>query len=163
MFEHEATYEKMCLINDSVYIAKKKGESTWTATGAQFAHPYLFKTLFSKEPIEFNDLCETKAVSTSLYLDMNEHLLEDEHNYHFVGKIGSFIPIKKGKGGGLLLREKDNKYYAATGTKGYRWLESEVVLSLNKQDDIDYSYFKKIVDDGIKEIAKYTDVEGFIS
>lgn len=162
-FEHEATYEKMCLINDSVYIAKKKGESTWTATGAQFAHPYLFKTLFSKEPIEFNDLCETKAVSTSLYLDMNEHLLEDEHNYHFVGKIGSFIPIKKGKGGGLLLREKDNKYYAATGTKGYRWLESEVVLSLNKQDDIDYSYFKKIVDDGIKEIAKYTDVEWFIS
>lgn len=72
-FEHEATYEKMCLVNDAVYIAKyDSGE--WTATGAQFAVPYVFKTLFSREPIEFNDLCETKSVKSAIYLDMNETL-----------------------------------------------------------------------------------------
>ena len=72
-FEHEATYEKMCLVNDAVYIAKYEG-GEWTATGAQFAVPFVFKTLFSKEPIEFNDLCETKSVKSAIYLDMNETL-----------------------------------------------------------------------------------------
>ena len=80
-FEHEATYERMCLVNDAVYIAKysdddvngdHKGE--WTATGAQFQHPYVFKYLFSKEPIEFRDMCETKSVKTAMYLDLNEKL-----------------------------------------------------------------------------------------
>ena len=71
-FEHEATYEKMCLVNDAVYICKHDGK--WDATGAQFAVPYVFKTLFSKEPIEFEDLCETKSVKSAIYLDMNENL-----------------------------------------------------------------------------------------
>lgn len=70
-FEHEATYEKMCLVNDAVYIAKyDNGE--WTATGAEFAVPYVFKTLFSKEPLVFDDRCVTKSVNSTLYLDMNE-------------------------------------------------------------------------------------------
>ncbi|MGE5418511.1 MAG: DUF5906 domain-containing protein, partial [Accumulibacter sp.] len=135
-FEHEDTYEKFCLVNDAVYIAKKKDTGEWTATGAQFAHPYVLKTLFTKEPIEFSDLCETKTVTSALYLDMNEGL-NDEHNYHFIGKAGLFCPIKSGCGGGILLREKDGKYYAATGSKGYRWLEAEMVQQLGKEKDID--------------------------
>ena len=205
-FEHEATYERMCLVNDAVYIAKyDNGE--WTATGTQFAVPYVFKKLFSKKPIEFEDLCETKSVSTSLYLDMNESLtvtpevkkeidwrekeekklggvvsdyiayqnpafkntmtseLKDleakSHNYIFVGRVGRFCPIKKGCGGGLLVREKDGKYYAVTGTKGYRWLESEMVRELGKQGDIDESYYKKLVDDAIDTINEYGDFEWF--
>ena len=73
-FEHEATYDRMCLVNDAVYIAKDASDGHWTATGKQFQVPYVFKTLFSKEPITFDDLCETKSVTTSLYLDMNEKL-----------------------------------------------------------------------------------------
>lgn len=73
-FEHEATYEKICLVNDAVYIAKDKADGHWTATGAQFQIPYVFKTLFSHEPIEFRDLCETKQVSSEIYLDFNEGL-----------------------------------------------------------------------------------------
>ena len=73
-FEHEATYERMCLVNDAVYIAKDAKDGHWTATGAQFQVPYVFKTLFSKEPIVFDDLCETKSVTSALYLDMNEDL-----------------------------------------------------------------------------------------
>lgn len=78
-FEHEATYDKMCLVNDAVYIAHGSGGSAthpneWTATGKQFQVPYVFKTLFSKEPIEFDDLCVTQATKDSLYLDFNENL-----------------------------------------------------------------------------------------
>ena len=213
-FEHEATYEKMCLVNDAVYIAKYANEehefelptgekimTSWTATGTQFQVPYVFKTLFSKSPIVFRDLCETKTVTSSLYLDMNENLPDvsevekkyeqlkkkwpdangeypldyDEvvhsyeeviakgHDYHFVGKAGLFCPIKPGCGGGLLLREKDGKYNSATGAKGYRWLESEVVEKLGKEEDIDRRYYASLVDDAIAAISEYGDFESFAS
>lgn len=160
IFEHEATYEKMCLVNDAVYIAKYDN-GKWTATGTQFQVPYVFKTLFSKEPIVFKDLCETKTVTTALYLDMNENLPEGEHSYHFVGRAGQFCPIKAGCGGGLLMREKDGKYSAATGTKGYRWLESEMVEELGKEKDIDLSYYNALVDAAVADISKYGDFEQF--
>ena len=63
----------MCLVNDAVYIAKYK-DGKWTATGTQFQIPYVFKKLFSGEEIVFEDMCETKSVSSALYLDMNEGL-----------------------------------------------------------------------------------------
>ena len=170
-FEHEATYDRMCLVNDAVYIARDKDNGEWSATGTQFQVPYVFKKLFSKEPIEFSDMCETKSVSTALYLDMNENLPEDEHNYRFVGRVGRFCPIKPGCGGGLLMREKDGKYYAATGSGYgtgkarvvYRWLESEMVNDLNKIDDIDRSYYDRLVDGAIDTISEYGDFEMFVS
>ena len=197
-FEHEATYEKMCLVNDAVYIAKDQ-EGEWTATGTQFAVPYVFKTLFSKEPIKFEDMCETKSVTSCLYLDMNESLpdvsneekelakyetmfkkdkiseeefkstydnlitiIEKGHDYKFVGKVGNFCPIIPGHGGGLLVREKDGKYYAATGSKGYRWLESEIVRGTN-EEYIDKSYYNALVDTAIDTISQYGDFEWFVS
>lgn len=170
-FEHEATYERMCLVNDAVYIAKYKDgkhAGEWTATGTQFQIPYVFKKLFSKEPIKFEDMCETKSVSTALYLDMNENLNPDEHNYQFIGKVGLFCPIKPGKGGGELLRigtdkEGNDKYSSATGAKGYRWLESEMVRVLDKQSDIDISYYNKLIDEAIATINTYGDFEWFVS
>ena len=186
-FEHEETYDRMCLVNDAVYIAKyqkahidkKTGkEIWWTATGTQFQVPYVFKKLFSREKIEFDDLCETKSVQTALYLDMNEDGAlpfdngtgDDEyHNYIFVGKVGRFCPIKPGHGGGLLCREAtdpktgEKKYVSATGAKGYRWKESEIVRELGSMDDIDYSYYDKLVDAAIEEISKYGDFYHFAS
>ena len=171
-FEHEATYDKMCLVNDAVYIARYKNEDgtlgDWTATGTQFQVPYVFKKLFTKEPILFEDMCETKSVTTAIYLDMNETLPEDEHVYTFVGRVGQFCPIKPGCGGGELLREgKDKegniKYSAATGSKGYRWLESEMVKDLGKEDDIDRSYYDKLVNDAVDAISQYGDFEWFVS
>ena len=160
-FEHEATYEKMCLVNDAVYIAKYK-DGDWTATGTQFQVPYVFKTLFSKEPIEFEDLCETKSVASALYLDMNEQLPDGEHDYHFIGKVGLFCPIKEGCGGGVLLRKADDKYHAATGTKGYRWLESEMVRQLNKENDIDTGYYDSLVTEAIGTISAYGFYDWFV-
>ena len=152
VFEHEATYEKMCLVNNAVYICKNNGK--WEATGAQFQVPYVFKTLFSKEPIKFEDLCETKSVTSALYLDMNERLPDGSHDYRFVGKVGQFCPMKPGCGGGDLVREgtdkNGNKIFSfVTGSKGYKWMESEMVKLLNKENDIDRSYYTKLVDEAI--------------
>lgn len=218
-FEHEATYEKMCLVNDAVYIARYADAEScekmygyvpgdnqehplqWTATGTQFAVPYVFKTLFSHEPIVFEDMCETKSVTKgALYLDKNETLpdvsgyekelekaetkykkgllsditfetmcgelndkIAEGHDYHFVGRVGQFCPIKPGCGGAGLYRMQDNKYHAATGTTGYRWLESAMVTDLGKENDIDISYYRALVDDAYNAIAQYGDAEWFIS
>lgn len=227
-FDHEATYEKMCLVNHAVYIAKyitpeesekrygyvlsgikkhfKKHDHPWTATGTQFQVPYVFKTLFSHEDIQFGDLCETKSVSKgSLYLDMNEKLpdvsmlekelddaltkfrkgkisdltfndacgrllpeIEKGHSYQFVGRVGLFCPVIDGVGGGLLLRNQNDKYYAVTGTKRkdgtpYRWLEAEQVQKLDISDKIDRSYYDSLVDDAVAAISKYGDFNVFVS
>ena len=231
-FEHEATYDRMCLVNDAVYIAKyatvehcydlygeeyvmkskdnlkdcKKKPGKWTATGTQFQIPYVFKKLFSREEIVFEDMCETKSVTSTLYLDMNEKLpdvtvyetlqklrdksvddkftkkeqsllehysdisdeelvklIDEGHNYIFIGRVGCFCPIKPDHGGGLLMREKDGKYYAATGSKGHRWLEAEMVKTLEKYDSIDRTYYEKLVDGAIDTISEYGDFEWFVS
>ena len=274
-FEHECTYEKMCLVNDAVYIAKyatpdwcektygyvpgensEHVDSRWTATGTQFAVPYVFKKLFSREEITFEDLCETKEVKTALYLDSNEKLpdvssyeserdvlLEDiwrvgrgeepvyiakkrerfkllsdrirtasgsryekikaeleelesalreynihgydvpaakdhieeldkviaeGHSYRFIGRISRFCPIKPGCGGGVLLRQGTDKYgltrySAATGTKNYRWLESEAVQILGKENDIDRTYYDELVNAAVDSISSYGDFEWFVA
>jgi hypothetical protein len=172
-FEHEATYSKFCLVNKAVYIAKygwAQDESLigkWTATGTQFKHPYVFKKLFSHEPIEFRDKCEEKHVKTALYLDHssdNEMMINDPGvpNLQFVGKGGLFCPIKEGHGGALLLREKDGKYDAATGTKGFHWLEADYVEQLGKEKDIDLQYFDNLVDAAVETISQFGDFEALI-
>lgn len=224
-FEHEATYERICLVNDAVYIARYNdgpheyeftnglsGTSEWTATGAQFIEPYVFKSLFSHEPIRFKDLTQTQNCTTALYLNMNEQLpdismaekeltklmakyrkickdhepdqpytdeqnkelehilerrdkLKDEiakgNNFIFIGKVGLFVPVKPGVGGGLLMREKDGKMYAASGTTGYRWVEAETVHD-HLEEVVDMSYFTELDDAAIDAINKYGDFYDFV-
>lgn len=220
-FEHEATYDRMCLVNDAVYIARYSEDEfnehpgEWVAVGAQFQVPFVFKTLFSKEPIRFADLCETKSCTTALYLDMNEALedvslnekeydkvrskirklgkvIEDPassemdiqkatkeqdslkkdleslketiangHNYVFIGKVGLFAPVKPGHGGGLLMREKDGKYYAVGGSSGYRWMEAETIHD-HMEDAVDLGYFTDLVDEAVKAIEVYGNFDDFV-
>jgi hypothetical protein len=139
-FEHEATYEEFVLFNDAVYIAKD--DKGWHATGAQFLHPYVFKTLLSGEEITFDDLCETKNVAKgSIYLDFGEN-----EPRRFVGRISSFVPVTPGPGAGTLLRVTDEKEFAVTGTKGYLWMEAETLKQMAAEDRIDYSYFDNLVE-----------------
>lgn len=158
-FEWEATYDKMCLVNDAVYIARYRNDDgsvgDWTATGAEFAEPFVFKTLFSKEELSLHDYEQTKSVKSALYLDMNENLSKDEHNYVFVGKVGSFLPVKPGCGGGLLLRDQNGKMYSAEGAKGYRWLETEAVKKLKMENDIDISYYAIMADKAVAHIEEF--------
>lgn len=233
-FEIEHKFDRICLVNDSTYICKYTDDPVngdmagkWEATGEQFAEPVVFKTLFSHEPIEFKDYCQTQTTSVGLglYLDMNEDLpsveakekelskivskwkkrgiemshpkdselvdigtretydkygidpneyhadyilacqLEDEiskgHDYKFIGKAGSFCPIVKGAGGGLLVRENNGKFAYASGAKGYRWLESEAVKELGKEKDIDISYYSALIDKAVEAIEKHGDFERF--
>ena len=200
-FEYESNYNKICLVNKAVYIARYSDDTSingdlagkWTATGAQFQHPYVFKKLFSHEPIEFNDLCETKNVSTALYLDMNEELpdvsqIEKEysklikkadtdpnkleelkeqiskgHNYIFVGRTGSFCPMKDGSGGGILVRENKDKFDSAPNSSGTRWMEAEMVKTLGKEKLINTGYFDELCNTAIDDISKYGDFYAFVS
>ena len=184
-FEHEATYEKMCLVNDAVYIAKyasvdrccelygrdyvesagevckknKKKGGHWEATGTQFQIPYVYKTLFTHEPIDIADLAQTKEVKTSIYLKYKEDDLR------FIGKVGSFCPVVTG--GAELVREnkaKDGtiKYDSVTGTKGYKWMETEELIAGHMEDLIDKSFYKSMADAAIDTIKQYGDYEAFI-
>lgn len=155
-FEHEATFEKMCLVNDAVYVAKKE-DGTWTATGAQFQEPYVFKTLFSREPVIFEDYVQIKTVTAALYLQFGDA------EPHFVGRAGAFVPVQKGTGGGTLLRGKNDQFHAAGGTKGYEWREAITVKELGLEDTIDMAYFQKLVDSAIENISQYGDAEWFRS
>lgn len=225
-FLHEATYDRMCIVNKAVYIARydtpeaamtKYGYipsdledhgGEWTATGTQFQIPYVFKRVFTHEPIIFEDLCVTKSVTSAMYLDMNENLpdvsdyvkqlkkeltketidghtmanpdpdaslvsylqskIAEGHEYHFVGRVGQFCPVKPGCFGGELVRLNENKangiksYDSVTGAKGYRWLESATIKDEHREDDIDMSYFQALADDAIEAVSKYCDYELFV-
>jgi hypothetical protein len=94
---------------------------------------------------------------------MNEKLSPDDHDYHFVGRVGLFCPMTAGVNAGELMREKEGKYYAVTGTKGYRWMEAEMVKTLQLEDKIDKSYYQHLVDAAIESISKYGDFNAFVS
>lgn len=198
-FDHEATYKKMCLVNDAVYIAyvggfgedegapegqTKNFDGYWTATGAEFKHPYVFKTMFSHEPIRFQDLCETKQVKNggAMYLRYvhEDGRVEDHH----VGRSGSFLPVKNegherltGRELLVIKGEGDNqKVSAVQGTKGYLWVESEMVREIygdvvermifepieealegtgSLADFVDMAYFVNLVEDAAQSIAEF--------
>lgn len=162
-FEHEATYDKFCLVNDAVYVARQGG-GMWETVGAQFQHPYVYKTLFSGEPIEFSDLCETKHVSQgAMYLDFeHDRPMAVIEGMQFVGRTGQFVPIS-GSGGAILYRIKDGKSYAVTGTKGYLWMEASMAKSLGNDVEIDMSYFERLVFEAFKTIEKFGNFEKFVS
>ena len=167
-FEIEHKFKKFCLVNNAVYIAyrdKKDPKGVgWEATGAQFAQPYVFKTLFSGEPVTFKDYQETKSVSVgAMYLDLNEFLPEGDHEYKFVGRTGLFTPVQEGCNGGLLVRlnPRTNKYDHVSGTSGFRWLETETVETLDMQDKVDTRYYKELADKAIETIEQFGDFEQF--
>jgi hypothetical protein len=139
-FEHEATYDDFVLFNDAVYIARENEK--WSATGAQFQHPFVFKTLLSNEELSFDDMCETRnVVKGSIYIS-------NEDGKRFIGRIGRFVPIKPGtnKGEGQLLRINEDKEYAVTGTKGWLWLEAEKVSDLGLQEEVNMAYYHELVE-----------------
>lgn len=153
-FEHEETYDWFCLVNDAVYISRAGDH--WKAVGAQFQHPYVFKTLFSKEPIEFKDYFEAKNVLQGrMYLDFQGD--GDVETMVHVGRTNSFVPVLDG---GTLWRVKEDKKYAVTGTKGYLWVDRDTAI--NRQENntlkIDMSYFENLKEDAIQAITKYDEM-----
>lgn len=150
-FEHEATYSKFALVNKAVYIAqygwaeKESKIGKWEPTGAQFAMPFVFKTLFSGEELTDEDFFITKQVKSALYLGDN-----------FIGKVANIYASKTGYN---CTRFNGEKHDAVTGTKGHLWkLSSEFTGT----DDIDMKYYNKLDEDAIKAIEGVGDVTKII-
>lgn len=219
-FEFECAYSKLCLINDTDYVARfmsvndcqrlfgtvpkenREDEGKWTSTGAQFSRPIVFKSLFTKEQIVLEDLREIKEAQNDMYLDINEGLpdvslyeaemmerakadtvkskklnpelshLNDEqlkelirpgHDYKFIGKVGAFIPMIDGVGAGELVVFRNGKPSAVNGTKGYRWMDFEMVKGTELERKVDIRYHRSLVDGMRAAIEKYCDFEWFVS
>jgi hypothetical protein len=177
-FEHEATYDKFCLVNDAVYVAGIQAvpweEGTpkyhWTTVGAQFQHPYVFKSLFSGQELQFEDYCEARSVvKGAMYLytgperPVNGVLDGDTKLLKHVGRTGLFVPVERD--GGALYRFFDGKYYAVSGTKGHLWMEADVAIEAAEKEDlqIDMSYFDKLKDDAVKAIEQFGLFAEFVS
>ena len=62
-----------------------------------------------------------------------------------------------------LVVERNGKYDSVNGSKGYRWMESEMVTSLNKEDTVDRTYYDSLVNDAVHDISQYGDFEWFVS
>lgn len=156
-FEHEATYEKMVLVNDAVYVAKD--ENGWHATGAQFQHPFVFKSLFGpdSDPVyDLKDYVETRQTHKgTLYLNYGT---EDNPQRAFVGRIGSFVPVKENAPGGILEVLRDDKYYSAPSSKGYRWILEEDAARLD-QAQIDDTFALAKAAEAVRTIEKYVPME----
>jgi hypothetical protein len=161
-FEHEKTFDKLCLVNDAVYIARSGTD--WIAVGSQFQHPYVFKTLFSGKKLTFDDYCENRSViQGSMYLDKeNQDAKVSELDYRYmrhVGRTGRFVPVLQE--GGTLYRVKDDKYYAVSGTKGFKWMEAELAQTVPDLQ-IDMSYFGKLANEAVKTIEQFGSFEEFV-
>lgn len=156
-FEHESTYDRICLVNKAVYIAKEGDH--WEAVGAEFQHPYIYKKMFLGEELTMDDYVETKQVSKgSIYI-----CDPDGDDKEFVGRIGTFVPVNKGtKGAGELMRVVDGKAYAVTGTKGYLWLRENDAKKLG-EGCVDMSYFDKLEQDAIAQIERFENLEWMLN
>ena len=155
-FEVEHEFEKICLVNDAVYIAKvtetdadwckerdkairdgKPIPTRWTATGTQFAIPYVFKTLFSKEDIMFEDVCKVINVQKgSLYLDFNEDLNDvskwetlKDLRAQFGNKDILSWEVAKSKG----WTKRDMELYNMYLDKSDEEIDAEIALGHNRQ------------------------------
>lgn len=157
-FEHEATYSKLCLVNDAVYVAKDGDTGKWSATGAQFQHPYVFKKLFSKEKIEHSDFVENRSVQKGhIWMDYGEGQPRT-----FIGKASQLVPVNEGfsMAGTPLRVDEEGHEYAVPGTKGHLWAPAETV-----SDDsyVDISYFDELVEEALQNIGKFGDYSDLVS
>lgn len=214
-FEIEHIFEKICLVNNAVYIAKCAADDPetpgeWEATGAQFQQPYVYKTLFTHEEITLDDLKEMKNVhgDSAIYINANERdlrkipgftedwlrdpdlakkeldkrsiSLNDIAHRRFIGKCGEFTPVlpddkleqcgpfvavQPGMGGGWLeaVDSDGGGSKFVSGSKGYRWMESENVEALGLNEFVDMNYYRSQADDAIATISKFGDFEGFVA
>lgn len=175
-YEVEHTWEKICLKDDAQFIGRhdiddpdfvsdpeeseKKYPNRWEATGKYFAVPYVFKSLFTHEKITLDDMAEIINVKEgALHLVKNEG--EQNESDVFVGRVGQFTPVIDR--GCKLYRVKDGKRYAATGTKGYMWMETGDIESNHLEHLIDRSYYTKKCDDAIEVLKSFGDFDWFVS
>lgn len=156
-FELEGVYEKLALVTDADLAGKWADTGEWDVVGARFKKPpYVYKKLFSGEQITIDDMVimNTTKGSSAIYLEAENGGLD------FMGKVGLFLPMKTH--GGSLYRIDGERKSAINGSKGYRWLPADVVLNLHLEDDIDESYYEKLVQEAYDKLASVGDAYAFL-
>lgn len=143
-FEHEATYDRLCLLDKAQYAAHDA--DGWHFTGACFLHPYVCKRLFLGEEPVLEDCFERKQVSGNSAM-----MLGGEH----VGRVGRFVPVKDGN---ELVRVSDGRGLVS-GTKDFLWAKASDVDSI---DEVDISYHEGLCAMLFDAMSELGDVEGFL-
>src|SRR5699024_1203757 len=168
-FDHENTYSKMAVVNKSEYICQfeENGQMVWEATGSKFAQPYVFKKLFSKEPVLVEDYAIMKQVKSAIYLgdtfigkSANVYASHSGDTMYRVTdnpKAGQPIVDKKTKE--EIGIEPDKLKHAVTGTKGHLW---KLFRSYSGKEDIDMLYYDTLVKDAIKSLESVGDASAII-
>ena len=148
-FEHEATYEKLALINKAEYICYDGKE--WSATGKRFSEPYVFKTLFSKEPIVDDDY------SVIIQSHKGHLYLGDE----FIGKIGKFYPSLVGWKLTARVEGDDEvvKESSPSGTKDKLWMKWD---DYTTHKNVSIEYFDNLIEEAKKSISAVGDLSQII-
>ena len=144
-FEVEAIYDKLGLINKSTYVSKTK-DGKWEATGTQLLEPYVFKTLFTREPIDKTDLFITKEVKNA------EIHLGDK----FIGRLASIYASSTGE---EVWRVTEDKKGYVSGTKGFKWKQSS---DFTDYKDVDMTYYQGLVDKAVDAVNKVGDISDLL-
>lgn len=164
-YEVEHTWDRLCLVNDAVFVGRHAADDPespleWETTGTQFQIPFIRKSLFTHEEIDFYDICKTISVQKGeLHLVYNADTPNEDDI--FVGRVGLFVPMKTK--GASLYAVRDGKRSYASGSKGYLWMEAETVKAMQLEDDIDYSYWRVQCDKAVDTINKFGDFEEFVT
>lgn len=171
-FETEHTWNRLCLIDDAQFIGLHDYDDpdspfTWDATGKKFQVPYIYKSLFTHEPIAFQDMCETFTVNAgALHLVFDEGTDKEVDKY--IGRVGQFTPVLTGKGAHLY-RVNDGKRYAASGSTNketkerYDWLESKEVFNNHLEGIINKSFYISKCNDAIDTLNKFGNYDQFVT
>jgi len=147
-FEVEHIFERLALVNKAVLIGKVeeneawgKESGTWEAIGAQFAEPYVYKSIFTKETIDALDFATTKQVKSTIYIG-------DE----FVGKVAQVYASKSGQElKRIQVRNGEETLAYVTGTKGFNW---RLYSDWRGKEDVELSYYDGLVKDAVTDISK---------
>ncbi len=166
-FETEAIWDRIALVNKAVIIGHQTHDSpqepdNWVAVGKQYQRPYVFKTLFTHEPITLADCCETKEVKSPYAI----YILAPDGTAKYVGRNGQFTPVKNGlPGSGELVKPKRDGadgWDSVAETKGYSWIESEILRRMdNPMQYVDLSYYTDLCNQAVEAIEKYGSFEKF--
>lgn len=169
-FEIDDEFDRICQINDADYIARDL-EGNWHATGSKFSEPVVFKSLFSRENLNFDDYVQVKSVQGgAIYMatsnDIPEEPLEHLDDFRFIGRVSSFVAVKPEDGGRSIFRVDPDKgqFGYVNGTKGWSWMEAELIRSAGEDSvAIDNAYYTSVIDDARDAIAAYCDFDNFVS
>ena len=150
-FEVEHIFDKFALVNKAVNIGHVEDNpkwgseaNTWEAIGAQYAQPFVYKTLFTKEPLVEKDYGIAKQVKSTIYLRK-----PDTGSTEFVGKVAEVYASLDGYD--LVRDNKDGKLSFVTGTKGYLW---KLMQDYSGKEDIDMNYYIDVTKDAVENVKK---------